>query len=864
LHYTMHRSPLHFCLLLITLLFFKSEVQAGYFEKVYGNDSSNTGVYFATTADHGLIVLGNSTDSVLTSGYYLFKIDSNGNVVWEKKYIDEFDAFALSLETLNDGKIVLLGTHTGVVYQIVAEIMVFDSAGNFLNGNVYPPFNGWGTAGVSMTHSGDTTVSVIVYNDGFISNNYYSVFSLNQDLSIRWSDFVSFDGSYTQVHGLTSTMNGHVYSMSYYDEYFFGPSPLFKVTHVREHNAAGVLHLDSLYEFNCPMNAIVATSDSGAVICGVQDSSVQKDIVIIKIDSLGNVVWQKQFGSRFNEESNAIIQTRDGGYAILSTIADSILPEQNDLQLLKLSSNGDSLWSHQFGGIYNEIALHIEEDNGDLILMGSTNSFREDQIYIVRTDSTGSIKSPYSIIANTRYSCANDTVSLVVTPDVPPGGNILWSNGETTNPLQVTLSGNYFAIITDSDGVSSQTTITPVYFAAQPNAYFGPDTMHVCLGTILNDTSTGELTNSYQWFLNDTPLFGETNSSLNPQDTGTYKLVVTNYCSSDTSVSYIDSLFEKPVVPVITAPPVNFVCDGDSLPLSISGLPGENYQWYTTDFINNFPIAGATDTLFYAHESGWYLVESRNGNGCNVFSWIYTVNYDLAQEFIDPTGPTQFCKGGEVELSMANGSNFLWSTGDTTQDIFVNSSGEYFVQFINQNNCPKTSDTVTITVFDNPIFTLGADSNICSSDSILLNPGSGFNNYFWNNGSSNPTLIAFSSGPFPDSSEYFVSVLDSNGCSSSDTVLIVFDVCLGLNEITSGFNVLYPNPVQAGSKISILGLEDQNYSLKIIDLLGIVVYERYLEGNNELYLPVNIRNGIYICEIYGNNGETRTLKLMVN
>ncbi len=73
------------------------------------------------------------------------------------------------------------------------------SAGHFLNAAVYPPFNGWGTAGVSMTTSGDSTVSIIIYNDGFISNHYYSVLSLNPDLSIKWSDFVSFDGSFTQI-----------------------------------------------------------------------------------------------------------------------------------------------------------------------------------------------------------------------------------------------------------------------------------------------------------------------------------------------------------------------------------------------------------------------------------------------------------------------------------------------------------------------------------------------------------------------------------------------------------------------------------------------------------------------------------------
>ncbi len=861
------RSPKRFILLLFiafSMLFFCEDVKGGYFEKVYGHDAGTSGSFFARTSDHGLIILGDALDSVPHSGYYLLKVDSDGIVQWEKKIIDAFDAFSYSITTLNDGRIVLLGTHTGVVYQIVAEVMVFDSAGNFLNAAVYPPFNGWGTAGISMTNSGDSSVSIILYNDGFISNNYYSVFSLNTDLSTRWSDFVGFDGSFTQSHGITSSLNGHLYTLSYYEEYFYSTIPAFRVTHIREHRNDGTLRLDSIYEFNCVTNAIYVTADSGAVICGTQDTAVQKDIQVIRIDSSGNVLWQKQFGSRLDEESNAIIQTKDHGFAVLSTIADSVIPGQHDLLLMKISENGDSLWSRQFGGTLNETGLHLEEENTDLVMMGATNSFNDDHIYVVRTDSMGLLELPYMIDFSGRYYCEGDTATLHISPPVPPGSHITWSNGDTINPVRVTQTGNYFAIVTDSDGVSFQTPVTPVYFSAQPNAHFGLDTLRLCSGTALTDTAEYEPVNMYQWFYNDTLLAGETNPYLTPQLPGNYQLVVSNYCTSDTGTSYLDTLYDLPAVPVITSPSVDFVCAGDSLPISISGIAGETYQWYMTDNIMNTPIAGENDTTYYVHETGWYLVEATNVNGCSVFSWSYPVFYDLAQEFIDPNGPTHFCKGGEVVLSMANGSNFLWSNGQTTQAITVNSAGDYFVFFINENNCPKISDTVSITVFNNPLVNIGADTTSCSSDSILLDAGPGYNNYVWSDGSANQTLFAFSAGPFPDTTEYNVTVIDTNGCTNGDTISILFDICIDIEELPGRNTLIFPNPVMHGEKLSFVGIGLSAVSIKLTDVLGKEVFLLESIQGNGFVIPGEIVPGVYFYTIFQRSALISAGKLIVN
>lgn len=64
---------------------------------------------------------------------------------------------------------------------------------------------------------------------------------------------------------------------------------------------------------------------------------------------------------------------------------------------------------------------------------------------------------------------------------------------------------------------------------------------------------------------------------------------------------------------------------------------------------------------------------------------------------ITPGGPTSFCAGGSVVLTSSEGTGLVWSTGETTQSIVVNTAGSYSVT-VNNGNCTGTSDPVTVTL----------------------------------------------------------------------------------------------------------------------------------------------------------------------
>ncbi len=134
-------------------------------------------------------------------------------------------------------------------------------------------------------------------------------------------------------------------------------------------------------------------------------------------------------------------------------------------------------------------------------------------------------------------------------------------------------------------------------------------------------------------------------------------------------------------------------------------------------------------------------------------------------------------------------SSIIWSTGETTSSITINSSGTFSVQVTDTNNC-IANDSVTISIL--PQINLGNDTTICSSDfPVQLNADAGYTNYFWNGNSGSQNFSANNEGT------HIVNATFGN-CQSSDTIQISSgiknsDISLGNDTSICGFATIILN-----------------------------------------------------------------------
>lgn len=113
-----------------------------------------------------------------------------------------------------------------------------------------------------------------------------------------------------------------------------------------------------------------------------QNSNGGIDIWIVKVDASGNILWQKTIGGSGNDSLLSLKQTSDGGYIIGAGSNSNISGDKTensrgglDYWILKLNSSGDIIWQKTYGGAQPEFDTYVvETSDGGYFVSGYSDS----------------------------------------------------------------------------------------------------------------------------------------------------------------------------------------------------------------------------------------------------------------------------------------------------------------------------------------------------------------------------------------------------------------------------------------------------------------------------------------------------------
>ncbi|MBC8146459.1 MAG: T9SS type A sorting domain-containing protein [Bacteroidetes bacterium] len=134
------------------------------------------------------------------------------------------------------------------------------------------------------------------------------------------------------------------------------------------------------------------TFDKGYIIAGYSNYGANNDyqLLLIKIDSLYNVEWLKNFGGTNWDFGYSVVQSPDSGF-IVAGETYSYGNGANDVFILKTDLNGNKLWHKAYGGQNEDVAMCIVNSDTNYLLTGYTNSFGNGQYdcYVLCFDASG-------------------------------------------------------------------------------------------------------------------------------------------------------------------------------------------------------------------------------------------------------------------------------------------------------------------------------------------------------------------------------------------------------------------------------------------------------------------------------------------
>ena len=199
------------------------------------------------------------------------------------------------------------------------------------------------------------------------------------------------------------------------------------------------------------------------------------------------------------------------------------------------------------------------------------------------------------------------------------------------------------------------------------------------------------------------------------------------------------------------------LCIGDSLELSVEKTTA-SFLW------NN----GTTDSFLVAKQSEQYWVEVTK-NTCvhrdsiNV-GFSNPVPFSLGKD-------SSLCLGDSIILQIARpNASYLWNNNSTDSVLVVKQTGLYWLEVI-ENGC-SFRDSINLDFSNSIPFSLGNDTSICPSDSLIIeSPITNNVSYLWNDSSTDSVITAKTRGI------YWLE-LTKNSCSFRDSIVLSVDTII--------------------------------------------------------------------------------------
>lgn len=650
--------------------------------------------------------------------------------------------------------------------------------------------------------------------------------AFDQNGNAGWTATYNGTGNgYDEARAIDIDASGNVYVTGY----SAGPSANYDVVTIK-YNSSGVQQWAIRFDgtaagFDEGYDIAVDGSGNVYVTGGTTGTTGGANCITIKYNSSGVQQWATSYNNNASNTEACYALTIDGSgnvYVTGTSYASAAL--DHDIVTIKYNNSGTQQWARRYNGPGS-----VFDAGSDLVVDGTGN------VYV-----TGYARD---LVGTTNYSYA--------TLKYDAAGTLLWSgiydgpggDADQANAICLTPAGNV-AVTGRSIGTTStaEDCTTLLYDGTSGSViwarrYDGGAVQYDEGMAVQADSSNRIFVTGYSYTSGSNNNYltikyeanGDTSWIVKYNGPGNNSDQAYSIALGPTAEIYVGGMSKgsgtnedyavvKYCQLTATGPADTSICLGASTQLWAQSSYGtiDSVWWTPSAGLSqpNIPNPLATPSV-----STSYVLHLRNQYGCIDLDTVNVTVFPLPGPAIQTSGPSSFCVGGSVTLTAVDtssvSSQYLWSTGDTTQSITVNTGGVYTVNITNNAACSSQS-AITVNVFGLPLISAGNDTAFCTSTSIQI-CATGGTSYAWTPsfGVSDTTLACPTFGP-TSSTTYIVFGTDVNGCTNSDTFSLSLYPPPSVPVISQNIGVLTSTPASTyqwyfnGNPIS--GATGQSYT----------------------------------------------------
>jgi len=357
------------------------------FERWYGGTSDDCGYAGAQTADGGYIITGYTMSYGLDGNVYLVKTDSLGDTLWTRSYGGSYTNQGYSVIQTQDSGFIIAGEVYSIDSMYNVWLIKTDPAGDTVWTKTYGGLdNEWPN---SMVKTNDDGYIIAGITYAYTNGDAYVIKtdSLGDTLWTRHFGGPSYDYATDIIQARDSS--GYVIIGST-DSYGAGNTDLYCL----KISLNGGLVWSKTFggvEFDVG-SSIAQTLDGGYIITGNTYSygNGGSDVYLIKTNATGDTIWTRTYGGSDWDGGSSVLQAADNGYIIVGLTTS--YSTYGQVYFIKTNSYGDTVWTRLYGGDSTEAAGDlIQTTDGGYAIVGNTYSYGAglSDVYFIKTDANG-------------------------------------------------------------------------------------------------------------------------------------------------------------------------------------------------------------------------------------------------------------------------------------------------------------------------------------------------------------------------------------------------------------------------------------------------------------------------------------------